>query len=71
MNAVDSDATEGDLRREAIDWVHRLASGQATSEDAETLKRWRAKSPAHEAAFAAASGIWKDFGPAARNLTRR
>lgn len=71
MNAVDSDATERDLRREAIDWVHRLDSGHATPDDAETLKRWRAKSPAHEAAFTAASGIWKEFGPAARNLRQR
>lgn len=71
MNAVDDNAIERDLRGEAVDWVHRLASGRVTLADAEALKHWRAESPAHEAAFADASRLWKEFGPAARNLRQR
>lgn len=71
MNAVDDNAIERDPRGEAVDWVQRLASGRVTVADAEALKRWRAESPAHEVAFADASRLWKDFGPAARNLRQR
>jgi transmembrane sensor len=71
MSKVDDDAIDADLRGEAVDWVQRLASGRATMADAEALKRWRAESPAHEAAFADASRLWKEFGPAAHNLRRR
>jgi transmembrane sensor len=71
MSAVDDDAIERDLRSEAVDWVHRLSSGRATIADAEALKRWQAESPAHQAAFADASSLWKEFGPAARNLRQR
>jgi transmembrane sensor len=39
--------------------------------DAERLKGWRSQSPAHDAAFAEASRLWKEFGPAANNLRRR
>jgi transmembrane sensor len=59
------------LRREAVDWVQRLASGRATAADAESLKRWCRRSPAHAAAYAEASRLWRDFGPAARNLRQR
>ncbi len=71
MNAVSGNTIDHDLRGEAVDWVQRLASGRVTVADAEALKRWRAESPAHEAAFADASRLWKEFGPAARNLRRR
>jgi transmembrane sensor len=71
MNAVDDNAIERDLRGEAVDWVQRLASGRVTLADAKALKRWRAESPAHEAAFADASRLWEEFGPAARNLRQR
>lgn len=65
------DAVKSGLRREAVDWVQRLASGHATIADAEALKRWRALSPAHAVAFLDASRLWKTFRPAARNLRRR
>jgi len=65
---ADNAAIELDpLRREAVDWVHRLASGRATVADAEALKCWRGRSPAHEAAYADARRLWQAFGPAARN----
>lgn len=71
MSAIDENADRPGLRREAVDWVHRLDSGRLTRTDAEALQRWRAMSPAHEAAFAEASGMWETFRPAARNLRLR
>ena len=71
MNAVDDEAIERDLRSEAVDWVHRITSGRMTIADAEALKRWQAESPAHQAAFVDANCLWKEFGPAARNLRQR
>jgi transmembrane sensor len=50
------EATQGNgrlepLMDEAIAWIARLSSGEATVADAKELARWRASSPAHEAAF--------------------
>ncbi|WP_072389345.1 DUF4880 domain-containing protein [Hyphomicrobium sp. CS1BSMeth3] len=53
------------LTREAIAWVTRLTSGEATTVDAEELKLWRAQSPEHEAAFKRAAKLWRDFGQVA------
>jgi transmembrane sensor len=49
------------LAREAIAWVVRLKSGAATTADAEEFRRWRATSPAHEAAFIQAVRLWRGF----------
>ncbi len=49
------------LTQEAIDWVVRLRSGEATTDDVEALKRWRGQSPAHEAAFRNAGKLWRGF----------
>jgi len=67
----DKKASECDLRREAVGWVHRLDSGRVTFADAEAFERWHAESPAHKSAFADASRLWNEFGPAARNLRAR
>ncbi|WP_249139789.1 FecR family protein [Bradyrhizobium japonicum] len=58
------------LQREAIAWVQRIDSGHATSADAETLQRWCAASPEHAAAFAAASGVWRDIRRAGASIPR-
>jgi transmembrane sensor len=71
MNETNHDTELDSLRREAVDWIQRLASGTATVADGEALKRWCLQSPAHAAAYADASRLWKEFGPAARNLRRR
>jgi transmembrane sensor len=52
------------IEREAVAWVQRLLSGAVTEDDAEALKRWCAESPAKAAAFAKASRLWSDIGPA-------
>jgi len=69
MTGVDREDRE--LRREAVAWVRRLTSGDATASDAEALRLWRDQSAAHAAAFAAASRLWKDLEPAGRNLRLR
>lgn len=57
-----------EVRREAVIWVQRLASGQATAADAVAIKRWRALSPRHAQAFAEASKAWSDVASAGRDL---
>jgi ferric-dicitrate binding protein FerR (iron transport regulator) len=50
------------LIRDALAWVVRLKSGEATLEDAEQLINWRAQSQAHERAFRDAVKCWKAVG---------
>lgn len=59
------------LKKEALNWVRRLTGGTVTAADAEQLRLWRARSPQHAAAFAAASRLWRDLHPAGENLRRR
>lgn len=47
----DNEATLPTVTAEALDWLTRLSSGEATTADAHDLALWRARSPAHEAAF--------------------
>jgi len=58
------------LRSEALAWLRRLHSGEATAEDAAAMERWRATSPAHTAEFAEASLLWTVLGEAARQAER-
>jgi len=52
------------LIRDAVGWIVRLKSGDATVADAEQLMEWRAKSPAHENAYRDAVKSWRAIGPA-------
>jgi transmembrane sensor len=52
------------LIREALSWITRLKSGEATLADAEQLIDWRARTPAHEEAFRDAVKIWRKIGQA-------
>ncbi|WP_027581033.1 FecR domain-containing protein [Bradyrhizobium sp. Ai1a-2] len=54
------------LEHEAHAWVVRFASGGASRDDLDALKRWSAQSPTHAAAFDRASRAWKYVEPAAR-----
>lgn len=56
------------LDREANAWVRRITSGHATTDDALALRHWCARSPAHAAAFSAASQFWEAFGSAGQSL---
>lgn len=53
-----------DLEAQARAWIVRLKSGGATEQDLLRLARWRACSPAAEAAFAEARLMWGRLGPA-------
>ncbi|TCK29218.1 FecR family protein [Ancylobacter aquaticus] len=59
------------LQHEAIGWVTRLTSGEATVEDAQQLQAWRGRSRAHEEAFRLASQTWRHAGFAASANLRR
>jgi transmembrane sensor len=59
------------LRQEALGWMEHLTSGRATRSDAAALRRWLAQGPAHEKAFAEVRTLWKNIGPAGRNLRAR
>jgi transmembrane sensor len=50
--ARDEDPAFALARKQAREWVARLQSGQATAEDAEAFKAWRAQSPVHAKAWA-------------------
>lgn len=63
---VDQTPDDDPLAREAIAWVVRLTSGEATTVDAAELRRWRARSPAHEDAYRRAVRLWKNMGKAAQ-----
>ena len=55
------------LTGEAIAWLLRLTSGEASVEDADTFKRWHAQSPDHAAAWSEAVRLWRALGPASGN----
>lgn len=59
------------VNQQAVAWIRRLTSGNATAADAAELRRWRSQSPAHAAAFAAARRLWKDLEPAGNNVRLR
>jgi ferric-dicitrate binding protein FerR (iron transport regulator) len=50
------------LTRDALAWVMRLKSGEATLADAEQLIDWRAKSAEHERAYRDAVKCWQAIG---------
>ncbi|MEW6642771.1 MAG: FecR domain-containing protein [Pseudomonadota bacterium] len=69
MAVTDKQAEElAAVQAEALAWVRRLTSGEATTADAAALRRWCARSPVHAAAFSEARQFWDAFGPAGRSL---
>jgi transmembrane sensor len=54
------------LLKEALRWVIRLHSGEATQEDADAIKRWRQQTDENEQAFRDAVKLWRTFGATAR-----
>jgi transmembrane sensor len=62
----DADRADADLALSdaAIEWVVRLKSGRATSEDEAAFQAWRSQSAAHEAAAHEAGLLWHGVGVA-------
>jgi transmembrane sensor len=61
---IPGDEPEADLEAQARAWIVRLKSGAATDQDLRRLAGWRAASPAAEAAFGRARGLWSMMGAA-------
>ena len=59
------------LHDEARQWLLRLTSGAATTDDAQAFRDWCGKSPAHLEAFASTRRLWGNLGPAAQSWTLR
>jgi ferric-dicitrate binding protein FerR (iron transport regulator) len=53
---------------EALSWVVRSHSGEATRADLDELQQWRGMSAEHEEAFREASRLWRACREAARQL---
>lgn len=52
------------VEHEAIQWVVRMTSGEATAAERAAFRAWRAQTPEHEAALAAARRLWLGVGDA-------
>ncbi|MBR1218971.1 DUF4880 domain-containing protein [Bradyrhizobium sp. U87765 SZCCT0131] len=52
------EAPDDAVRREAKDWVVHLATGSVTTADLQALAQWRARSAAHDRAYAQACRLW-------------
>jgi transmembrane sensor len=50
------------VRREALDWLRRLTSGEVTRTDLAAFEDWRAESPRHRRALAEANLLWDVLG---------
>lgn len=58
------------LRQQAVAWIQRMRSGEATADDAKALAAWCTQSEAHAVALAEARRVWSDIGPAGHFLRR-
>lgn len=56
---------------EAADWLVLLQSGEASERDRQALARWRARDPAHEAAWQRAEGVLGTLGQVPAGLGRQ
>jgi hypothetical protein len=56
------------LLDQALSWIVRLKSGEATQADLVALRRWRDESPRHEEAFRDAARLWRRIRTAAQEL---
>lgn len=59
------------LMRDALAWVVRLRSGEATKADLAAIRQWRALSPDHEEAFRQAALLWRSLKTTADQITER
>jgi transmembrane sensor len=54
------------LQRDALDWLMRITSGDATVGELRQFEAWRAQSAAHGEAYRSALGIWQSMEEASR-----
>jgi transmembrane sensor len=58
----------GVLEREALDWLLRLTSGEATADQLRQFSAWRSQSKVHAEAYRSALGIWRSLDVAGREI---
>jgi transmembrane sensor len=61
--AQEAQADHERIEREALDWLVRFTSGEATPTDLRAGKAWCARDPAHAEAFKRVSRMWETLGP--------
>jgi transmembrane sensor len=69
--AAEPGDSESRTKREALDWLRRLTSGEVTRADLDALDRWRAESPTHRRALAEANLLWDVLGKVAHEADAR
>ncbi|WP_219210925.1 FecR family protein [Variovorax boronicumulans] len=67
---VNDSAEQQAIRRQARQWVVRLASHAADADDALAFRRWCERSRDHASAFVQARAVWQDLRPAAQHVQR-
>lgn len=68
MTQAPRDSDVDPLLRDAIAWVVRLRSGEATQADLAAIREWRLQSDDHEEAFRQAARLWRDLKTAADGI---
>ncbi|SAI42673.1 transmembrane sensor [Bordetella ansorpii] len=58
------------LERQALAWLRRLTSNEATAAELREFEQWVAASPAHRAAYRRAKAVWDAFKPSAGRVAR-
>ena len=62
MGSEPMTSTGNDIDAEARAWVMRLASGTMSDDQMNAFHHWRARTPAHQAAFDEARAMWQAVG---------
>jgi transmembrane sensor len=68
IDSDDRSAERDAIKRQAIEWLVRLSSGEVTRAQAATFTQWCGISSAHAKAFAEVNLLWGALKPAARNV---
>ncbi|MGH8477048.1 MAG: FecR family protein [Methylococcales bacterium] len=61
-NVIPLPEPQDDLQRQALSWVVRLNSGEATQGDRQAFTLWIEQNTEHRQAFFAARRLWRDIG---------
>lgn len=71
MTDISSGAQDDAIAEEAAGWVARLGSRDATGDDRRRFEQWKAKSPAHAAAFEEMQSLWGDLAHVPKSVAPR
>lgn len=71
MVEISNHAREEAIAEEAAGWVARLSSRDATEDDRRRFEHWKAKDPAHAAAFDEMNVLWSDLAGVPKSVAPR